>query len=60
MYQDLAVAPAMSIAEAHQKMAATPGSMLEVEEREIRGVLTRLLRGILGGVRGIRVRAWRR
>ena len=30
--------PAMSIAEAHRRLATTPGSMLEVEEREIRGV----------------------
>jgi long-chain acyl-CoA synthetase len=30
--------PAMSIAEAHRLLTATPGSMLEVEEREIRGV----------------------
>jgi long-chain acyl-CoA synthetase len=30
--------PAMSIAEAHRLLTSTPGSMLEVEEREIRGV----------------------
>ena len=29
--------PAMSIAEAHRLMTTTPGSLLEVEEREIRG-----------------------
>ena len=30
--------PAMSIEQAHHLLSATPGSLLEVEEREIRGV----------------------